>query len=97
MDPLKRLRQVKELSDKEMLNQLIIHRMDAAAPNPSVEALLHIFLPHTYIDHTHADSILILTNLNNGKYIVRDALGDKALVMPYRMSGLPLAKEIPFH
>jgi len=92
MEPLQRLRNVKHLTDEVMLNQLRIHRIDASAPNPSVEALLHIFLPHTYIDHTHADSILILTNQKNGKCIVKEALGDKVLVISYIMSGLPLAK-----
>ncbi|MBW2178889.1 MAG: bifunctional aldolase/short-chain dehydrogenase [Deltaproteobacteria bacterium] len=92
MEPLRRLRNVKDLADEVMQNQLRIHRIDASAPDPSVEALLHIFLPHTYIDHTHADSILILTNQKNGKRIVKEALGDKVPVISYILSGLPLAK-----
>ena len=92
MEPLRKLRNIKDLADEEMLNQLRIQRIDASATDPSVEALLHIFLPHTYIDHTHADSILILTNQKNGKCIVKEALGDKVLVISYIMSGLPLAK-----
>jgi len=90
--PLKKLRYIEKLSDEEMLNQLRIHRIDAAAPDPSVEALLHIFLPHPFIDHTHADSILILTNQKNGKHIVNKIFGEKILILPYIMSGLPLAK-----
>lgn len=94
VEPLRRLRQIKELSDEEMLNQLNINQIDANAPNPSVESLVHVFLPHNYIDHTHADSILILTNQKNGRHIIKEALGDRVLVIPYIMSGLPLAKKM---
>lgn len=95
--PLQRLRNLKNLPDEVMLNQLRIHRIDANAPDPSVEALLHVFLPHMYIDHTHANSILILTHQQNGKHIVREVLGHNVLVIPYIMSGLPLAKTMIDH
>ncbi len=97
MEPLKRLRHLKDLSDEVMLNQLRIHRIDAEAPDPSVEALLHIFLPHTYVDHSHADSILILTSQKNGKNIIHEVLGEKVFVMSYVMSGLSLAKAVIKH
>ncbi|NIQ40335.1 MAG: SDR family NAD(P)-dependent oxidoreductase [Proteobacteria bacterium] len=91
---LRKLRILESISDEEMENQLRIHKVRASSPDPSVEALLHVFLPHRYVDHTHADSILILTNQNNGKKLVQEALGSKIAVLPYIMSGLPLAKGI---
>ncbi|MCP4692286.1 MAG: bifunctional aldolase/short-chain dehydrogenase, partial [Desulfobacterales bacterium] len=90
--PLKKLRKLPSLTGEEMNNQLKIHRASGDSPNPSVEALLHAFLPHKYIDHTHADSILILTNQARGEEMVKEALGPKVAVLPYTMSGLPLAK-----
>ena len=59
---LQELRSLTGLSDEEMENQLAIHKVHFRSPDPSVEALIHAFLPHRYMDHTHAQSILILTN-----------------------------------
>ena len=60
----------------------------------SVESFLHAFLPHRYVDHTHADSILILTNQKNGEKLIRDALGTRIGIIPYALSGLPLARAV---
>ena len=92
MEPLRKLRNLETISDTEMENQLKIHRIYAFSPDPSVEALIHAFLPHKYIDHTHADSLLVLTNQKGGEKIVKEVLGPKIAVLPYIMSGLPLAK-----
>src|SRR5213592_3082922 len=73
---LRKLRALRELSDEEMVNQLRTHLFDAGAPNPSVETLLHAFLPHAFIDHTHADAILALTNQPDGAERIREALGN---------------------
>ena len=94
MEPLVKLRILDSLSDEEMENQLLTHKMIASASDPSVEALLHVFLPHTYVDHTHADSILVLTNQKRGEDLIREALGPGVAVLPYIMSGFPLAKAV---
>ena len=91
---LRKLRHLESLPDDEMENQLQIHKTASSSPNPSVEALLHTFLPHKYIDHTHADSILVLTNQKHGAELVRKALGSKVAILPYETSGLPLAKSV---
>ncbi|NNK85166.1 MAG: bifunctional aldolase/short-chain dehydrogenase, partial [Desulfobacterales bacterium] len=91
---LRKLRNLNSLSDEEMENQLEIRKVVSRSPNPSVEALLHAFLPHKYIDHTHADCVLILTNQKDGISLTKKALGSKVAVVPYTMSGLPLAKEV---
>ena len=92
INPVRKLRSLKRLSDDQMVNQQKIHKIDATAPDPSVEALCHAFLPHKYIDHTHADSILVLTNQKNGPDIIKEALGKRVVVLDYIISGLPLAK-----
>ncbi|HJQ85047.1 MAG TPA: class II aldolase/adducin family protein, partial [Candidatus Binatia bacterium] len=86
---LRRLRGLAELSDEEMVNQLRTHLFDAGAPNPSVETLLHAFLPHRFIDHTHADIALVLTNQPRaeGEAMVREAFGRRWAIVPYIMPG----------
>lgn len=89
---LRRLRALERLADEEMVNQLRTHLFDAGAPNPSVETLLHAFLPHPWIDHTHADAILALTNQPEPEALVRQALGPRVGIVPYVMPGLSLAR-----
>src|SRR5215471_16836265 len=92
LEPLRRLRRLAALSDEEMVNQQRINLFDSTAPNPSVETLLHAFLPHRFIDHSHADAILALTNQPDGEALVREALGDELVIVPYVMPGFALAK-----
>lgn len=94
LEPLRKLCSLENLSEDDMDNQLRIHRILADSPDPSVETVVHAFLPHKYIDHTHADSILILTNSINGPAMLKEALGPDIAVIPYIMSGFPLAKSI---
>ena len=89
---LRRLRVLAELSDEEMVNQFRTHLLDASSPNPSIETLVHAFLPHRFIDHTHADAIVALTHLPEPEARLREALGDKIGVLPFIMPGFPLAK-----
>ncbi|HWP64320.1 MAG TPA: bifunctional aldolase/short-chain dehydrogenase [Candidatus Limnocylindria bacterium] len=91
---LRKLRRLGALSDPEMVNQLRTHLFDAGAPNPSVETLLHAFLPHKFIDHTHADIALVVTNqpAEENEALVREAFGPRWAVVPYIMPGFALAK-----
>src|SRR5207244_9871681 len=91
---LRKLRALHELSDEEMVNQLRTHLFDAGAPNPSVETLLHAFLPHRFIDHTHADIALVVTNQprDEAAAMVREAFGPRWAIVPYVMPGFALAK-----
>src|SRR5438874_6166193 len=90
---LRKLRALAELSDEEMVNQLRTHLFDASAPNPSVETLLHAFLPHRFVDHTHADIALVLTNQprDEAEAMVREAFGPRWAIVPYVMPGFALA------
>ncbi|MBL0702087.1 MAG: bifunctional aldolase/short-chain dehydrogenase [Desulfosarcina sp.] len=94
LEPLRKLSLLEKMTEEEMDNQLRIHRIWADSPDPSVETVVHAFLPHKYIDHTHADAILVLTNSLNGQEILNKALGANIAVIPYIMSGFPLAKAI---
>lgn len=92
LDYLQQLRNLSQLSDEAMVNELLTHRFHAQAARPSIETLMHVFLPPQYIDHTHADVILALTNRVDGEEIVRDALGDEVIVLEYVRPGFSLAK-----
>ncbi len=88
---LRRLRGLAALSDEEMVNQQRTHLFRADAPTPSVEALLHAFLPAKFIDHSHADAILALTNRPDGEAAVREVYGGGVGIVPYVMPGFALA------
>jgi rhamnulose-1-phosphate aldolase/alcohol dehydrogenase len=91
---LRALRDLDALSDPEMVNQLRTTLFEANAPSPSVETLLHAFLPHRFIDHTHADIALVVTNQppDEQAAMVQDAFGPTWGVVPYVMPGFALAK-----
>ena len=88
---LLRLRALTSLSDEEMVNQFKTHMLDSTAPGPSIETLVHAFLPHRYIDHTHADAIVTLTNMAEPEQRLRSILGDRVAILPWIMPGFPLA------
>src|SRR6185295_16398742 len=90
--PAVRLAMLPRLSDPEMVNELRTSMTRAAAPNPSVEAILHAVLPFKYVDHTHADAVVTVTNTPGGEERVREIYGDSVVVIPYVMPGFDLAR-----
>ena len=65
------------------------------SPNPSVETFLHAFLPFKFVDHTHADAILNVTNRPEGIKFCRRIFGAIRLpLVPYVMPGFMLAKKV---
>ncbi|MDE0139248.1 MAG: bifunctional aldolase/short-chain dehydrogenase [bacterium] len=80
------------LSDPDMMRELSAARLDPAAPQPSVETLLHAFLPFPAVQHSHADVIVTLTNLADGEGRIREVFGRDVLVVPYIMPGFDLAR-----
>jgi len=92
MEALEPLRALSSLSDEEMVNVLRTNMLDCSGPTPSVETLLHAFLPHAFIDHTHADAVLSITNRPDGEKRVRAWAGDRLGIVPYIMPGFALAK-----
>ncbi len=92
LDPLIKLRQLDRLSDEDMVNEQRINLLNASSPNPSVETLLHAFLPHKFVDHSHADSILVIANQPNSEEICREIYGDTFALVSYIMPGFLLAK-----
>src|SRR5262249_61775863 len=79
------------LSAEDMVRMLRANLTDPSAPTPSVETLLHAFLPHAFVDHTHATAVLSLTNQPEGEKLCREVYGKRLGYVPYVMSGLALA------
>ena len=89
---LRKLAQLEALSDPQMMNELATQVTRAGAPAPSVETILHAILPYKYVDHTHADAVLAVTNTADGEKHVREIYGDDVVVIPYVMPGFDLAR-----
>jgi len=92
--PLRRLRALAKLSDEDMVNYQRVNLLDSSAPNPSVETLLHAFLPHKFIDHTHSTAVLAITDQPDGEAIARDVFGKRVAYVPYTIPGFALAKSV---
>ena len=91
---LQRLGALAELSDTDMMRQLRLALLDPAGPAPSVEAILHAIIPCKYVDHTHADAVVTLSNTPGGTELLQDLLGDEVLILPYTMPGFVLARQV---
>ena len=90
--PLHRLRDLDSLSDEDMVNAQSRNLLDSSAPNPPVETLLHAYLPHKFVDHTHATPFLVLANHPDAETLCRVIFGDRLAIVDYIMPGFQLAK-----
>jgi rhamnose utilization protein RhaD (predicted bifunctional aldolase and dehydrogenase)/NAD(P)-dependent dehydrogenase (short-subunit alcohol dehydrogenase family) len=92
MAHLLKLAQLDHLSDPQMVSELAANVTRPGAPAPSVETILHAVIPHKFVDHTHADALLSITNTEDGAARVREIYGDDVIVVPYVMPGFELAR-----
>jgi rhamnose utilization protein RhaD (predicted bifunctional aldolase and dehydrogenase)/NAD(P)-dependent dehydrogenase (short-subunit alcohol dehydrogenase family) len=90
--PIRELRALDSLSDEDMVNAQRVNLLDAASPTPSVETLLHAFLPAKFVDHTHSTAVLSISDQQGGGAICRDVYGARMGYVPYIMPGFALAK-----
>ena len=90
--PLLKLRARETLSDEDMVRLQRANLIDPASPNPSVETLLHAFMPHKFVDHTHSTAMLALTDQPDGEALCREVYGARVGYVPYVMPGFGLAK-----
>lgn len=94
LDAVRRMAELPNLSDSKMVTMLRSLLLDPTAPTPSVEAILHAIIPFAYVDHTHADAVVTITNTPNGVERIGDIYGNRIFIVPYVMPGFILAKEI---
>lgn len=93
LKPLQELIALKQLTDEDMVNIQRCNLLDSTSPNPSVETLFHAFLPHKFIDHTHASAVLAITDQPDGAEICRKLYGKRVALVEYEMPGFGLAKK----
>ncbi|MDC0342613.1 bifunctional aldolase/short-chain dehydrogenase [Alphaproteobacteria bacterium] len=93
LNPLLETIKLYELNDNDMVNLLRSNLINANAPNPSVETLLHAYLPFKFVDHTHSNAFLSILNQPNPQAIIKKIFGNKLGIVPYIMPGFSLAKE----
>ena len=92
LTPLLKARHLTKLSDEDMVALQRSSLIDPSSPNPSVETLLHAFLPHKFVDHTHSTAILSLVDQDDSREICNRVFGNKLGFVPYIMPGFDLAK-----
>ena len=90
--PMLQLRGHAAVADEVLIKLQRLNLLDPAAPNPSVEMLLHAFLPHKFVDHTHASPFLVLANLPEAEATLRELFGDQMALVPFVKPGFGLAK-----
>ena len=94
LQPLQQVRNRDAMSDEDMVSFLRGNLLDPDAPNPSVETLLHAFLPHKFVDHAHAVAVLALSDQSEGMVLCRELYGERMAIVPYVMPGFELAKVV---
>ncbi|MDE0631604.1 MAG: bifunctional aldolase/short-chain dehydrogenase [Caldilineaceae bacterium] len=94
LDALRRMATLEALSDSSMVTAQRAAMLDPYAPNPSVEAILHAIIPYRFVDHSHADAVVTLTNTPDGEARVRELYGPQMMIVPYVMPGFVLARTI---
>lgn len=94
MDVLLEMAKLTDLSDTDMVKYQRAAMIDPSAPNPSVEAILHAIIPFKFVDHTHADAIVTLTNTPEREAFIQTLYGKRILIIPYVMPGFILARTV---
>ena len=82
------------LSDSEMMRQLRLSLLDPGAPTPSVEAILHAIIPFKFVDHTHTDAVVAVSNTPDGEGLLAELFAGEVLILPYIMPGFVLAQQV---
>ncbi|NPA66676.1 MAG: oxidoreductase [Epsilonproteobacteria bacterium] len=93
LDVLQEMATLDSLSDSDMVAKQRAALRDTSAPNPSIEAILHAIIPYKFVDHTHADAVVTISNSINGEEIIKELYKDY-LIVPYIMPGFILAKKV---
>ena len=91
--PMRKLREFDAIGDEELVGIERANLIDPAAPNPSVEMMLHAFLPHKFVDHTHATAVLSLIDQPDGEKKCAEVFHERLAFVPYLMPGFGLAKK----
>jgi rhamnose utilization protein RhaD (predicted bifunctional aldolase and dehydrogenase)/NAD(P)-dependent dehydrogenase (short-subunit alcohol dehydrogenase family) len=92
LDSMRKLRALDHIEDEDLVGIERANLIDPAAPNPSVEMMLHAFLPHKFVDHTHATAVLSVIDQPDAEKKCADVFAKRLGFVPYVMPGFGLAK-----
>ncbi|WP_417278527.1 class II aldolase/adducin family protein [Celeribacter sp.] len=91
LEPLLKTREIPHMSDEDMVALLRANLLDPSAPTPSIEALLHAYMPHAFVDHTHATASLALADQSDMEPVMHEIYGNRVAFVPYVMPGYSLS------
>jgi rhamnulose-1-phosphate aldolase/alcohol dehydrogenase len=94
LDELLPLRERDAMSDAEMVEYLLRCAVRPDQPRPSIETLLHAFVPADHVDHTHPDAIIALTSTPEGRGLVEEAFGEEAVWLDYQRPGFDMSRRV---
>ncbi|HKC08055.1 MAG TPA: bifunctional rhamnulose-1-phosphate aldolase/short-chain dehydrogenase [Methylomirabilota bacterium] len=94
MDDVLALLERQDMGDQEMVDYLAHALQEPSSPRPSIETLLHGFLPATAVIHTHADAVVSLTNNDRSRDVLREVYGDEVIPLAYRRPGFLISREV---
>ncbi|MEJ2111838.1 MAG: class II aldolase/adducin family protein, partial [Acidobacteriota bacterium] len=94
LEYLRKLRTLSALTDEKMANEFRTHFLSSNAAAPSIETLLHAFIQGKFVDHTHPDAILAVSNQLGGEERLKEALGSAVPIVRYLPSGFKLANAV---
>ncbi|MGD9303617.1 MAG: bifunctional aldolase/short-chain dehydrogenase [Desulfobacterales bacterium] len=94
LELLRRMAAMDTITDSQMVRMQRTAMIDHESPNPSLEAVLHAIIPFQYVDHTHADEVVVITNNQNGEKLIHEIYGQRVLLVPYTRAGFVLAKTV---
>ncbi len=94
LDLLQKMAKLQTLSDTDMVREQRAAMLNPNAPNPSVEAILHAIIPFKFVDHSHTDAVVAITNTPNGQARIKELYGNSVLIIPYVMPGFVLARKV---
>ncbi|HVR13327.1 MAG TPA: class II aldolase/adducin family protein, partial [Gaiellaceae bacterium] len=94
LDELVPLRQRDEMDDAAMVEHLLRSAIQPGQPRPSIETLLHAFVPAAHVDHTHPDAVIALTSTPDGRALADATFGDEAVWLDYQRPGFDMSRRI---
>ena len=94
LDELLPLLDREDMDDASMVDYLLRSAVRPDQPRPSIETLLHAFIPATHVDHTHPDAVIALTSTPGGRGLVEDAFGDDVVWLDYQRPGFDMSRRI---
>jgi rhamnulose-1-phosphate aldolase/alcohol dehydrogenase len=94
LEDLLLLRAREQMSDSEMVEYLLRSAIRPDQPRPSIETLLHAFVPAIHVDHTHPDAVIALTANPRGRALAHETFGDEAIWLDYERPGFAMSRRI---